>query len=199
MKKIFSNRAIITSLSTLAILACGTVAFASQTTLHIHKGTPNIYGTITAINGATLTVSTTAKTPVVYTVNTSKAMVLGPKGITLANLTTGEKISMEGIVSGVNVTAQNIIVMPKTIVTHGTLSSISTTSISVTETSGKNSGSVQTFTINNHTRSFFPGNKSASTSSLMIGDQVVVMGMTDPVTGNLDAMDVNDFPGTAQH
>ncbi len=206
MKKIFSNRTIITFLVAIAILACGTAAFASSTASHAHHaGTPDVHGTITAISGTTLTVTTTAKTPVVYTVDASNAMVLGQKGATLADLTTGQKVSVEGTVSGTSVTAQEIIVMPSVTVAHGTLASVSPSSISVTVTPRAGRGHVagmsttRTFTINAHTRFFVPGSKDASVSNLTVGDQVMVLGMTDPVTaGVIDAENINDFPASVK-
>jgi len=195
MKKDFFNRLIIVSFIAITILTSRTIAFASSTGSQIHyKGTSGIHGTITAINGAMITISTIAKIPVVYTVDVSKANILGPKGIRLASLTTGEKVSIEGTVSGTNVTAQGIILMPSVTFARGTLSNITPTGISVSVTSGKDKGSTKIFTINKHTRLLVPGTKNLSISSLRTGDQIMIMGMMDPVTGNFEAMDINDFP-----
>jgi len=92
-----------------------------------HTGTasPRVGGTVTAVNGNSITVTNAPKsgTPVVYTVDVSNAKITqrGAKGttpttITPSAITVGERVMVRGTVGGTSVTATNVTVMPATTV-----------------------------------------------------------------------------------
>ena len=72
------------------------------------NGQPIIAGTLSAINGSSLTVST--KSNVTYTVDASSAKIVqGQTVATLANLAVGDSVVIQGAVSGTSVTASSVI------------------------------------------------------------------------------------------
>jgi len=158
----------------------GAKAFASAPLKRINS----INGTITTISGTTLTVTTSGKTPATYTVDALKAIVFGAKPETVANLTAGEKIHVDGTVTGTTVVAEGIDIVPTMNIVHGTVSSISATGITLTVTSRHAKGqaptsTTQTFAITSKTKIMIPGTKSATVSNVVVGDEVMIMVMSD--------------------
>lgn len=85
------------------------------------KGTPRIGGTVTAINGDSITVSSTHRnsstgsTPVVYTVDAANATIsksaakgVAPTTISVSGINVGDTIMVTGTISGTSVTATTI-------------------------------------------------------------------------------------------
>jgi hypothetical protein len=74
------------------------------------NGQPVIAGTVTAISGSTLTVTTSSSSPVVYSVDASSAKVLqGPTTIALSSVAINDHVVVQGTVSGTSVTASTVI------------------------------------------------------------------------------------------
>ena len=72
------------------------------------NGQPVIAGTISAVNGSTVTV--TNRSNVTYTVNATNAQVTKGQGTTpLSNLTVGDNVIVQGVVNGTSVVASSII------------------------------------------------------------------------------------------
>ncbi len=72
------------------------------------NGQPVIAGSITAINGSTLTV--TNKSNVTYTVDVTTAKIMqGSNTVTISNLTVGDSVIAQGIVNGNTVVASTLI------------------------------------------------------------------------------------------
>jgi len=73
--------------------------------------TPGVFGTVSAINGTTLTVAGKTRpnattTPTVYTVDASNAQVIKDgASSTVASIATGDMVMVQGAVSGADVTA----------------------------------------------------------------------------------------------
>ena len=81
---------------------------ASSTASFMGNGQPVIAGSISAINGNTLTVTTMASTT--YTVDASNAKILqGPNAVSLSTLTVGEKVIIQGTINGTSVIATTVI------------------------------------------------------------------------------------------
>lgn len=81
---------------------------ASSTPLFQGNGQPVIGGTVTNIASSTITVTTSSG--ITYSVNASSAKIgrLG-QAATLANITTGDRVIVQGSVSGTSITASTII------------------------------------------------------------------------------------------
>ena len=73
------------------------------------NGQPVIGGSVTAVNGTALTVTT--KSGIVYSVDATLAKItkLGVTSATLSNVVTGDTVVVQGMVSGTSVTASSII------------------------------------------------------------------------------------------
>jgi len=72
------------------------------------NGEPVVGGTVTAINGSTLTV--TNKSNVTYSVDTSAATIIkGNTTSSIASVATGDNVIIQGTVNGTSVTATSII------------------------------------------------------------------------------------------
>lgn len=72
------------------------------------NGQPVIAGSVTAINGNTLTV--TNKSNVTYTVDASSAKIAkGGASVSLASVATGDSVIVQGTVNGTSVTASSVI------------------------------------------------------------------------------------------
>jgi hypothetical protein len=72
------------------------------------NGEPVVAGTISAINGATLTV--TNKSNVTYSVDTTNAKILsGQTASTLSNLKVGDAVVIQGTVNGTSISASSVI------------------------------------------------------------------------------------------
>jgi hypothetical protein len=80
----------------------------SSTSPFTGNGQPVIAGTVSAINGSSLTVTTAASTT--YTVDASNAKILqGPNMVALSTITVGSHVVIQGAVSGSSVTASTVI------------------------------------------------------------------------------------------
>ena len=72
------------------------------------NGEPVVAGTVSAIGGASLTVTT--KSNVTYTVDTTNAKIVqGQDTVSLSNVSTGDSVIIQGTVNGTSVTASSVI------------------------------------------------------------------------------------------
>jgi hypothetical protein len=79
----------------------------SSTSPVLGNGQPIIAGTISAINGNSLTVTTASN--ITYIVDTTNAKILaGQNAITLSNVVIGNKVLVQGTVNGTSVTASTV-------------------------------------------------------------------------------------------
>ena len=156
--------------------------------IHARQGTgPALAGTVTGINGTTLTVvsrgfrENTATTT--YSVDASNATVIKDNATsTVSSIATGDNVVIKGTVSGANVTATNIRDVAKREapiqgngqpVVAGTISSISGSAINIT-----NSSSVS-YVIDATNAKIQKNNSDSSISDLTTGDYIVVQGTVD--------------------
>jgi len=81
---------------------------ASSTPPFTGNGEPIVAGTISAINGNNLTITTASD--LTYTVDATNAKILqGSSTVALSSVTVGEKVVVQGVVNGTSVTASTII------------------------------------------------------------------------------------------
>jgi len=158
---------------------------------------PGVFGTVSAVNGTTLTVTGKGFAPssatTTYAVDASNASVTkNGATTTLASVAAGDRVMVQGTVTGTNVVATIIrdgIVMRKPgspagwqgstttpmqgngqPVVAGTVSSVSGSSITITTSSNV------TYTIDATNAKVTKGNASSAVSSVAAGDYVIVQG-----------------------
>jgi len=96
--------------------ATGAQGWGGSGMMHRPGGTPGVFGTVSAISGTTLTVTSKARsnatsavaTPTVYTVDASNAMVYkgsATSTVSVGSIATGDTVMVQGTVSGTNVAA----------------------------------------------------------------------------------------------
>ena len=92
---------------------------ANQTLPFTGNGQPIVAGTVSSINGSTLTI--TNKSNVSYTVDATNAKIVqGQTTITVSNIVVGDSVVVQGTINGNTVTASNIIDQKVTTTTTGT-------------------------------------------------------------------------------
>ncbi len=85
---------------------------ASSTPSIQGNGEPVVAGTLSAVNGSSLTVST--KSNVTYTVDASSAKIVqGKNTVSVSGLTVGDSVVVQGAVSGTSIAASSVIDQPK--------------------------------------------------------------------------------------
>jgi hypothetical protein len=95
--------------------ASSTTPFAGDKSSHatttppfVGNGQPIIVGTVSVVNGNTLTVTTASS--VTYTVDASSAKILkGSNTITLSGIVVGNKVLVQGAVNGTSITASTVL------------------------------------------------------------------------------------------
>ncbi len=157
---------------------------------------PGIFGTVSAINGATLTVtqdgfdreaSTTANESS-YTVNTSGATVVkNGASSTIASIAVGDKVMVRGAVSGTSITATTIIdgmvpggprMAPQVLqfqgngepVVGGAVTAINSSTLIVTNKSNI------TYTVNGLNATIIKDNTTSSLAAVSVNDNVLIQG-----------------------
>jgi len=169
-------------------------------------GKPAVVGTVSTVNGTTLTVSgrngfmpgkvSSTSAATIFTVNASNAKVIkGNATSTVANISVGDVVVIQGTVSGTNINAtlirdgqmpnprkgendksgdkQNALAMLQgngQPVIAGTISVISGSTLTVTNKSNI------TYSVDVTNSKIFAGSASSTVSNLKVGDSVVVQG-----------------------
>jgi hypothetical protein len=198
------------SAAAAAILLTGSVAFAQSTQQGAqgswgmragqHRGAPGVFGTVSAISGATLTVTSKGFGPnaatSTYTVNAANATVVkGGATSSLGNIAVGDTVAVQGSVSGTNVTATVIrdgvpmgrgmmgrgksgdTEQPRATiqgngqpVIGGTVSAISGSTLTV----GTKAGA--TYSVDASKATVLKGDATSSLASITVGDAIIVQG-----------------------
>ncbi|MDQ1282016.1 MAG: hypothetical protein QG630_367 [Patescibacteria group bacterium] len=152
----------------------------------IEKGQKNVFGTITAINGNTLTMSVTFRgegknsttTTKIFTVDASTAKII-KSGATssVSSIVIGDKVSILGRISGTNITAKIIHIKLQNTpqgdgkpVVGGKITSISGNTLTITNNSNVS------YTIDVSNAKIFVKGATSSVSSLQINGEIVVQG-----------------------
>jgi len=149
---------------------------------------PGVFGTVSVINGNTLTVTSKGfgqnTTTVTYTVDATNAKVT-KNGIasSISGIVVGDNVSVQGTVSGTSVTATVIRdgnmgrsnMMGQRSGIYGTIASISGNTLTVTSKMGA-SGTGTTYTVDATNATVTKAGVISSVSSIAVGDMVMVAG-----------------------
>ncbi len=215
-KKISKTQALFVGGATVITLLIGIPAFAATTNVissaysgrFIHKGTrPVVIGTVSAINGPTLTVTTSKGTA--YSVDATNASIekgFGKNETTLAlsNIAVNDMVAVQGTVSGNSVTAttvhDGIPVRTATArrswygsasqnASFGTVANVDGSTFTLTH---KTKTGTSTVTITTTGATTYKKNGQVDTAGdLAVGQRVVVMGTKDSSGNVASATSVN--------
>ena len=156
---------------------------------------PGIVGTVSAINGNTITVlgrqgfsrgvgKNTATSATTFTVDATNAKVTkNNSASTVSSIAVGDTISAQGTVSGTNVTATNIrdgVMMGNGVKNGmgvvGTVSAINGTTLTVNSKARPNGGTATTYTVNASGATVIKNGAASSVLNIAVGDTVIVQG-----------------------
>ena len=171
---------------------------------------PAAFGTVTAVNGATLTVSATNpkdSTVTTYTVDATNAKVTKDRAAgTLASILVGDKVAVVGTVSGTSITATAVndgvmmggMGMPRGNGVSGTVSAVSGSTITLTAKqfqrgSTANTASTITYTVDATNAAVTKSGAASSLSAIAIGDRLMVQGTVSGTA--VTATKINDGMG----
>lgn len=147
---------------------------------HMRMGMP-ISGTVTAINGTTLTVSVPGSTTgTVYTVDASSSTMkyaASNTPIPLSAILVGDTVRVRGSTSGTTITAKTIS-DPSMIGRNlfmGKVTSVTGTTITV-DSKMKGSATTTTYTVNANNATIVDGNTTSTAAAIQVGDHVKVFG-----------------------
>jgi len=148
-----------------------------------------MFGTVSAVNGTTVTVTSKGfganATQTTYTVDATKATVTkNGSASSLANVSVGDTVSVEGTVSGTNVAAtairDGVGMMGRGIGrapgVFGTIASVNGTSITVTSKMGPAGSTSTTYTVDATSATVTKNGLASSVSGIVVGDTVMVQG-----------------------
>jgi len=166
---------------------------------------PAIVGTVSAISGNTITVTVKQEindttTTVVYTVNATGAIITKDGAtITISNIALGDRIAVQGTVTGTNVTATTVRdsgfkgetesdeMRPDVV---GKVSVISGNILTVVSNKKQNTTTATTYTVDVTNAKILRGETTITVADIAVGDNIVVQGT---VTGtNVIATTVRD-------
>jgi hypothetical protein len=204
MKKLNTRNILIITGATAVTLLIGVPAFAATATTttaqHI-KGThkfSGVFGTVTAINGSTVTVTNPKGTA--YIVDAANAVVqkgIGKNAQTLAltNIAVNDKVAVEGAVTGTAVVATKIddgvtpfahakLDTKLTNAAFGTVSAVNGSTISLSHKTKTGTANVTVDTTS--TTVFKMAGNAAVLSDVSAGERMVAMGTKD-ASGNITA------------
>jgi Domain of unknown function (DUF5666) len=163
--------------------------------------TPGVFGTVSAINGSTITLQSKGRGPdaaaapaTTYTINAANAVVIKNGATsTLSSVAVGDMVSAQGAVNGTTVTATKLrdgigsmrggrgsmngdqsamMSSDGNPVIGGTVSAIKGSSLTITNRSGV------TYTIDATNAKIEKDNSTSSISAIAVGDRVMVQGTT---------------------
>ncbi len=175
---------------TYAQTTTGSTSASSTPMMHL----PGVGGTVTAVSGNTITV--TGKDGKTYTIDAGSATITKDETVTVSSIAVGDTVMANGTVSGTSVTATSIHDgkapmgggfggrgFGKGRGIHGTVSAISGNTLTVTSTSPANN-TTSTYTVDASGATVLKGDgttkpASSTLSSVVVGDNVMVMGATN--------------------
>ena len=151
---------------------------------------PSIVGTVSAINGNSITVAgrqgfgkngSKETSAVTYTVDGTNAKVMKNNTTSsLSNIAVGDTLMVQGTVSGTSVTATNIRdgfgMNGAGRGVAGAVASVSGTTFTVTSKAGPNGGTATTYTVDASKATVTKNNTTSSVSNIVVGDTVMVQG-----------------------
>ena len=166
---------------------------------------PGVFGTVSAINGNTLTVASKGfgqnATSTTYAVDATNATVTkNGSASSLGNISVGDNVSVQGTVSGTSVTATSIRDgmmgcggigrgMGQTGVS-GTVASVSGNTLTVTSKMGPGGSTSTTYTVDATNATVTKAGVSSSVSNITVGDTVMAQGTVSGT--NVTATSIRD-------
>ena len=180
---------LVTGSAILGSLLIGGTAFAAGPGFG-NGGTgraPGVFGTVSAVSGNTLTVASKGfgpnATAATYTVDATNATVTkNGSASTLSNVSVGDSVSVQGTVSGTNVTATAVRDgmmgrgMGQAPGVFGTVASVSGNTLTVTSKMGPGGTAGTTYTVDATNATVTKNGASSSVSNVSTGDTVMVQG-----------------------
>jgi hypothetical protein len=168
---------------------------------------PGVFGTVSAINGNTLTVTSKGfgqnVTATTYTVDATNATVTKNDATSsVSGIVVGDNVSVQGTVSGTNVTATSIRdgMMGQGGITgqkpgiFGTVASISGNTLTITSKMGPSDGTTSTtYTVDATNATVTKAGVNSSVSNISVGDTVMVAGTVNGTS--VVATTINDGVG----
>ena len=205
-------KGIVASSIIMSYLLVGGAAFAAGPSQWKGGRAPGLIGTVSAINGTTLTVTSKNfgpnATSATYAVDASSAVV-SKNGDTssLSNVNVGDTIMVVGKINGTDITATSIrdgIMMGRDNGRmmgrgHGVLGTVATVSgntITVTSKVWRKNGAATTYTVDATNATVTKNDTSSSVSNILVGDTVSVLGTINGT--NITAKSIRDGVGIGQ-
>ncbi len=175
--------------------------------------TPGVRGTVSAINGDILTVTSNGygqnATPTTYSVDGTNATVTkNGEASSLGDIAVGDMISAQGTVSGTSVTATTIRdgamggrggvgnMGTRSPGVFGTVASVSGNTLTVTSKMGPGGSTGTTYTVDATNATVTKGGSSSSVSNIAVGDTVMVAGTVSGTS--VTATTIRDGVGQGQ-
>jgi hypothetical protein len=158
---------------------------------NFNPGGPNIsdnrngvFGTVSAINGTSLTVTSNANSnggmATTYTVDASNATVTkSGQSSSVANIAVGDNVMIQGTISGTNVTATAIrdgVGAGQGPAVIGTVTAISGDSLTVQSTATGQNSTQTTYTVDATNATVTKAGASSTVSAIAVGDTIAVQG-----------------------
>jgi hypothetical protein len=169
--------------------------------------TPGVVGTVSAINGNSITVTGSkgfnkdaTATAITYTIDATNAKVTKDNtASTVASIAVGDTVMVQGTVSGTNITATAIndgVMMggaggkKEGKGVSGTVASISGTTLTVTSKAKSSSDTSTTYTVDASDATVTKDGATSSVSAIAVGDTVIVQGTVSGTS--VTATKIND-------
>lgn len=171
-----------------------TISSSKNNKMHMQSG---IFGTVSAINGTTLTV-TEGKTNTSYSVDASNATVnKNGSASSLSAINIGDTVMIKSTVNGTSITAKVInngvtdLMFTKNRGIRGTITSINGTTLTITSKMNEpNNGTGVTYTVDAANAKITKNGETISISNLSVGDTLIIKGTVNG--SNITATTIND-------
>jgi len=160
--------------------------FGGQTKMDQMQGQSGIFGTVSAINGNTITVAATkgfslnSPATTTYTVDAANATVTKNDAAgTVASIIVGDSVSVKGTISGNTMTATSIRdgqMMNRGQGIFGTIATVNGNTLTVTGKQGFQNADSTTFTVDATNAKITKNNAAATVSGILVGDTVTIQG-----------------------
>jgi len=159
---------------------------------------PGVFGTVTAVNGDTITVSSKGfgqnATATTYTVDATNATVTKNNAASsVSAIAVGDTIMAQGTVSGTSVTATKIndgVMAQRAPGVRGTVTAISGDTITVSSKGFGQSATTTTYTVDATNATVTKSGAASSVSAIAVGDTIMVQGTVSGTS--VTATKIND-------
>ena len=212
MNKKTKMKRIVASSVIMSYLLVGGVALAAGPGQWKGGRAPGLIGTVSAINGTTLTVTSKNFGPnapsATYAVDASSAVVSkNGDASSLSNVSVGDTVMVVGKISGTDITATSIRdgimmgrdngrMMGRGRGVFGTVASVNGSTFTVTSKAWQKDGAAITYTVDATNATVTKNGASSSVSNILVGDTVSVLGTLNGT--NITAKSIRDGVGMGQ-